>query len=242
MHLKLFAAQSGELAITCDDKLLSQLEVEDYFGLFTLPKKPFSPWETTFSKGDVPSQGRLLATPVAFTCQAFSAPSYLHPHAPALQVATHLLDNKILHPKIREEGGAYGCGAQYSPMGGHFAFYAYRDPHIAPTLKIFTEAMEAISAGHFEESDLNEAKLETIQQLDSPVTPGSRGMAGYTWHREGKMHSHRQHFRDRILALTAQELRLAVKKELLGKEGIIVTFASKELLEKESLPLIINPL
>jgi hypothetical protein len=39
-----------------------------------------------------------------------------------------------------------------------------------------------------------------------------------------------------LLALTPQEIRLAVKKELLDKlgSGTIVTFASKELLEKEN--------
>jgi Zn-dependent M16 (insulinase) family peptidase len=242
LQTKLFAAPRGDLTLTCDEKLLKQLEVEDYFGLLSLAKRPFTPWETTFAVDAVPSQARILATPVAFTCHAFPAPSYLHPHAPALQVATHLLNNKILHPKIREEGGAYSCGAQYSPMGGHFTFYAFRDPHLASTLKIFTESVRAIAAGEFEESDLVEAKLETVQQLDSPVSPGARGSTAYTWLREGKMTHHRQHFRDKILALTAQELRLAVKKELQGKEGIAVSFASKELLEKEPLPLIINPL
>ncbi|HNA61803.1 MAG TPA: hypothetical protein PKW79_01850, partial [Rhabdochlamydiaceae bacterium] len=51
---------------------------------------------------------------------------------------------------------------------------------------------------------------------------------------EGKTVSHRQHFRDKLLDLTPHEITLAVKKELLGKEGLVVTFASKDLLEKEN--------
>jgi presequence protease len=244
LQSRLFASPQGELVIACDETLLTKLEVEDFFGLFTLPSRPFTPWNNNLSLDKIASQGRALATPVAFTTQAFAAPSYLHPHAPALQVATHLLDNKILHPKIREEGGAYGCGAQYSPMAGHFTLYAYRDPHLASTLKIFREAVAIIAGGDFEASDLEEAQLEAIQQLETPVPPGGRAAAAYTWRREGKLLIHRQHYRDRLLALTPQELKLAVKKELLGKieQSIVVTFANKELLEKEGSPLPIIPL
>ncbi len=96
--------------------------------------------------------------------------------------------------------------------------------------------METIAEGHFQDSDLEEAKLETIQHMDVPVSPGNRGATAYAWMREGKTPKQRQHYRDMLLALTPQEIRLAVKKELLDKLGLgtIVTFASKELLEKEN--------
>ncbi len=72
--------------------------------------------------------------------------------------------------------------------------------------------------------------------MDVPISPGNRGGAAYAWMREGKTPKQRQHYRDMHLALTPQEIRLAVKKELLENLsfGTIVTFASKELLEKEN--------
>ena len=72
--------------------------------------------------------------------------------------------------------------------------------------------------------------------MDVPVSPGNRGATAYAWMREGKTPKQRQHYRDKLLALTSQEIRLAVKKELLEKLdlGTVVTFASKELLEKEN--------
>jgi Zn-dependent M16 (insulinase) family peptidase len=236
---QLLSLHSAQLIITCDEPMHQKLVLEDYFGVLDLPKKTFNPWKGNYPLEPVKSQGRSLATPVAFTCEALSVASYLHPHAPALSVASHILDNKILHPKIREQGGAYGSGANYSPMTGHFSLYAFRDPRIAPTLKIFREAIETVAEGHFNEADLEEAKLETMQQMDVPVAPGSRGATAYGWLREGKTVKQRQHYRDTLLALTPQEIRLAVKKELLEKlgKGTVVTFASKELLEKENLEL-----
>ena len=172
---------------------------------------------------------------MAFTAEAFKVAPYLHPHAPALTVGTHLIDNKTLHPKIREQGGAYGCGATYAPMPGHFTLHAYRDPHISSTLKIFKEAVETVAEGHFTPSDLESAKLETIQQFDTPVSPGARAATAYTWWREGKDKAHRQHYRDRLLALTPQEIQIALRHELIPQlgNGVVVTFAGQELLERE---------
>jgi presequence protease len=231
---QLLAHHKPQLILTCDEAMHQLLERENYFGVLELAQKSFIHWCIDFGVEPIESQARPIATPVAFTCEAFKVTPYLHPHAPALTVATHLLENKVLFPKIREQGGAYGCGATYAAMGGFFTLHAYRDPRIASTIKVFKEAIAQIAKGNFEPSDLDSAKLETIQQFDSPIAPGSRGAAAYGWFREGKTLAHRQHFRDRLLDLTPHEIVLAVKKELIDKPGTVVTFASKELLEKEN--------
>lgn len=233
---KMLSLHNPELVLTCDHNMQSRLEKENYFGLLDLPKKEAAPWVGNYPLESTASQARPIASPVAFTCSAFKTISYLHPHAPALNLAAHLLDNKILHPQIREQGGAYGCGATYFPMTGHFTFHSYRDPHIARTLKVFITATEAIAEGQFEERDLEEAKLGVIQQFDSPVSPGSRAAAAYIWRREGKTHQMRQKYRNALLNLTPKEVQRIVSKELLPKvsQGVIVSFAGKELLEKEN--------
>jgi len=231
----LLSCRNPHLILACDEAIYSQLEKESFYGVLDLPKKPFTPWQGSYPLQNVVSQARPIAVPVAFTAEAFKVAPYIHPHAPALTVATHLIDNKVLHPKIREQGGAYGCGATYAPMSGHFTLHAYRDPHIASTLKIFKEAIETVADGHFTASDLESAKLETIQQFDTPVSPGNRAATAYTWWREGKGKAHRQHYRDKVLTLSPQEIQLALQHELISKldTGIVVTFASKELLEQQ---------
>lgn len=233
---KILSFQNPQLVLCCDDKMQNRLEKENYFGLLELPKKSTARWTGNYPIEAVSSQARPIASPVAFTCEAFKTAAYLHPHAPALSLATHLLDNKILHPKIREQGGAYGCGATYTAMTGHFTFHSYRDPNIARTLQVFVESIETIASGKFDDRDLEEAKFGMIQQFDSPIAPGSRAGAAYVWQREAKTREMRQKYRDTLLAMTAQEVRNVVAKELLPKvgHGVVVSFASKELLEKEN--------
>ena len=81
-----------------------------------------------------------------------------------------------------------------------------------------------------------EAKLGIIQGFDTPISPGNRALTAYCWLRDGKTAEIRQQFRQRLLALTVQDLKHAVEMELLPKieQGVIVSLAGKELLEKEN--------
>ncbi len=236
---KLLTFHNPHLVLGCDELLLDKVKEEQYYGILDLPKKSFDPWRGDYPLSTVISQGRIIATPVAFTCEAFHAPPYIHPHAPALTVASSLLEHKILHPKIREQGGAYGSGATYTPSTAHFSFYSYRDPNIASTLHYFREALEILANGQFTKNDLEESKLETIQHMDTPVAPGNRASVSYGRWREGKTIQLRQHYRDRVLDLNPHDIQLAISKELVPKieHSTVVTFAGKELLEKENTKL-----
>jgi presequence protease len=239
LHLKeqLFTFQNPHLILSCSQEMLHELQAQEFFGLTKIQStKPLRPWTLNYSLKPIVSQARTIPSQVAFTSEAFKTISYLHPHAPALTIATSLFDNKILHRNIREQGGAYGCGATYSSNLGYFHFHSYRDPHIASTLKTFRTAIEEISAGKFTDQDLEEAKLSIFQQCDTPISPGNRALTAYTWLRDGKTEEMRQEFRDRLLALTAQNLKHATETELLPKkeQGVIVSFAGKEIIEKEN--------
>ncbi len=240
---KILSLQNPHLILSCDGNMQKVLLEENYFGSLQLPTKPASPWRGNYAIPPVSSEAYSIASPVAFTCLAFKASTYLHPHAPALYIASHILDNKILHPKIREQGGADGAGASYNPMVGHFTFHSYRDPHIAQTLKAFNESIDALEGLQFNDRDLEEAKLGMIQQFDVPIAPGSRGATAYAWWREGKTKEMRQKFRDHLLATTRQEVQIAVQKELFAKKqnSIVVTFAGPDLLAQEN-PSLAKPL
>ena len=233
---RLFTFHQPHLVLSCDKEMLHQLITNDFYGLTSLQSKPFTPWKGNFPLQTVASQARTIASQVSFCAEAFKTITYIHPFAPALLVAPLLLDNKILHRKIREQGGAYGCGASYTSTTGNFYFHSYRDPHIAQTWKTFHEAIDTIAAGHFSVQDLEEAKLGIIQQLDTPIAPGSRALTAYGWWRDGKSKEMRQQFRNRLLALTPKEVQHVVEVELLPKknQGVFVTFAGKELLEREN--------
>jgi Zn-dependent M16 (insulinase) family peptidase len=234
---QLFTFQDLHLVLSCSKEMLHEIQNNGFYGLADLtPRSSFTPWKLDFAVPPTISQARSIASQVAFNVEAFKTVTYQHPFAPALTVATVLFDNKILHRKIREQGGAYGCGATYSSSLGSFNFHSYRDPHISTSLHTFHQAIDEIAAGHFTDQDLEEAKLGIIQQFDTPISPGSRAFTAYSWLRDGKTKEMRQEFRDRLLSLTSRDLKHAVTTELVPKkeEGVIVSFAGKELLEKEN--------
>lgn len=224
------------LVLSCDDDYYQHLRDASFYGLAQLPGHRYSVWQNGLHPLTVPPQGRIIASPVAFTAKVFPTVGYSHADAGPLGLAAHIMENQTLHTRIREKGGAYGGGAVNSPMHAHFYFYAYRDPHIVATLEAFEAAVHAILAGEFDEEDLEEAKLEIVQELDAPVAPSSRASLAYGWLRAGKTYQMRQRNRDRILAATKDDVMRAVRTHVVPNmsQGRVVVFSGRELLEKEN--------
>lgn len=228
--------ENPHLVLSCDQSLYQHLKSVDFYGLQALEKRTSVPWKGDYSLKSIAPQGRIIASPVAFISHVLPTVSYIHPAAPALNIAAFLFDNLVLHTKIREQGGAYGGGSASNSMSGNFYFYSYRDPNIASTLQAFQDAIQTIASGDFDLDDLEEAKLEMIQALDSPISPGSRADLSYSWWREGKTHKMRQEFRSKLLELSQDDIIDAVEKQIKPnfEKGTTVAFAGKELLEKEN--------
>jgi presequence protease len=224
------------LVITCQDEAYQFLKENHYFGVTDVSLRPIDPWQNTFEVSPIASQGRQISSPVAFTSKVFKTVSYTDPDAPALSVAANLFDNIVLHLRVREQGGAYGGGASSNSLAGFFYFFSFRDPYICHTLLAFEEAVQTILQGKFKADDLEEAKLEMIQALDTPIPPGSRGKTAYNWMRKGQTLEARQAFRTRLLQLTKQDIIRAVEKHIVPHmaQGASVTFAGRELFEKEN--------
>lgn len=236
LQKRMLCLEKPHLVLTCEAEFYDTLKQHHFYGLDAIPTKRFPPWKADYSLHKIPSQGRITASPVAFTGRVLKTIPYTHPDAPALQLAAFLCNNLILHTKIREQGGAYGSGAVANSIAANFYFFAYRDPNITTTLEAFDEALLEIGKGNFEESDLEEAKLEMLQGLDAPITPGEHGSFAYSWMREGRSYDVRAQFRTRLLTLTVAEVTTAVKAHLVPhiSSGVTVVFAGKELLEVEN--------
>lgn len=235
----LFHFTQPHLVVSSDSDQYRIMAKEKFYGLCSLPSKPYPFWEGHSLPPSGGDEAYPISSPVAFTSMGMGGPTLSDSFAPALSVSTDLLENTFLHQKIREQGGAYGAGASYNPLIGSYYIYAYRDPHITATLKTFEEGLKKIAGGKFTERDLTEAKLGIIQDLDSPVSPGSRGMVAYSHFREGHTKAMRQEFRDHLLSATKSEVKDAVKELLDLARPIKITFAGETLIrnEKHSPPL-----
>lgn len=237
LQKRLLHLADAHLVITCDQPQFEAMKKAQFYGLTELRGKKSSVWDQTpLSPPPVISQGRLIASPVAFTAKVFPVVGYTHADAGALGLAAHLMENKTLHTRIREQGGAYGGGAVNNPMSAYFYFHAYRDPQIAGTLQAFDQAVDELLAGGFDEDDLVEAKLEMMQDLDAPVAPGSRGALAYGWLSSGKTLALRQRNRDHILSATCEDVIRAVSEQVVPNRhrGAVVVFGGRDLLQKEN--------
>lgn len=238
----LFHFTNPHLILSCDAKQYRTLEKEKFYGIDNLPIKAYTPWQNHTLPSPISAQARPISSPIAFSVLGFHTKTALDPASPALSLSTDLLKNTFLHRKIREQGGAYGSGVSYSPITGNYYFYSYRDPHISATFKAFDEAIVAISEDRFSDSDLIEAKLGTIQSIDSPISPGSRAMYAYGYFREGFHKSIRQDYRNILLSTKRKDIKEIISEELLKKKEFAtkVTFTSKSHLKKDgaNLPII----
>lgn len=234
LQKKVLHLDKPHLIVSCDGKTYDGLKDHRFYGLEELEAAPFQPWRGNYPLMEVKSQGRIIASPVAFIGKVFPTVSYTHSDAPALNIAAFLFDNLTLHKRIREQGGAYGGGSVNNALSGNFYFYSYRDPNIASTLKAFEESIHHIMKGEFSDADLEAAKLEMIQSWDTPISPGSQAEVAYGWMREGRTLALRQAFRNATMNLTKDEIIKTVERQILANmgKGATVVFAGKDLLEK----------
>ncbi len=231
--------KGAELVLSCEEESLQSLKREGFYGLAEIPSKPFNPFKGDYKPAEKLSQGRIIAAPVAFTAMLFPSVSYTHPLAAAISLASEIMENKTLHKKIREQGGAYGSGAVNGALSGQFYFYSYRDPHLKSTLKAFHEAVSGLVNKKFNEKDLEEAKLGLFQDLDSPTPPAQRAFSAFSRLRGGRTEQRRQLFRESLFNCKIENIQQAAQEILLPglENSVTVSFASKELLEKENAAL-----
>ncbi|MDR2539851.1 MAG: insulinase family protein [Chlamydiales bacterium] len=240
---KIFTFNNLHLVLSCSYEMLKELESKNYFNINQLPTLKTNLWQFETPLISPSSRIHLISSQVAFNVEAFPTISYIHPYAAALTIASVLFEHKTLHPKIREQGGAYGASATFNAEMGHFYFLSYRDPHIYGTRKHFHEAVDQLCKGKISVQELEEAKLTIIQDLDSPISPENRALIAYGYLRSQKTKEMRQEFRNSLLNTTIKDVKHIVEKELKPKlpQGIFISFANQELINHENAGLQ-NPL
>jgi len=146
-------------------------------------------------------------TQVNFCAKAYPSVPSEHPDAAALTVLGGFLRNGYLHRTIREQGGAYGGGASQDSNTAAFRFYSYRDPRLSETLNDFDAALDWLRDSDHQWQAVEEAILGVISSIDKPGSPA--GEAKTTYHAElfGRTREKREQFRNRVLAVTLEDLK-----------------------------------
>ncbi|MBA3709871.1 MAG: insulinase family protein, partial [Planctomycetes bacterium] len=122
----------------------------------------------------------VTATAVNYCALVFPTVALAHPDASALSVAGRLLTNNVLHPKIREQGGAYGAFAGQQSSVTAFVFGSYRDPRLAATYQDMRQSLDWLAACPDDARLLKEAVLGVVADLDTPGSPAGEARARFT--------------------------------------------------------------
>ncbi|MGM0767221.1 MAG: insulinase family protein [Pseudomonadota bacterium] len=170
----------------------------------------------------------LTSTQVNFCARAYATVAVDHPDAAALTVLGGFLRNGYLHRAIREKGGAYGGGAGQDSVNGAFRFFSYRDPRLEDTLEDFDNALTWLQQTDHDPQELEESILGVVGQLDRPRSPA--GAARHAFHNRlfGRSPEQRARFRERVLAVTLEDLRRVARQWLVPENASTAVVTSPE--------------
>lgn len=169
-------------------------------------------------------------TQVNFCAKAYPTVPSEHPDAAALTVLGGFLRNGFLHRTIREQGGAYGGGASQDSNHAAFRFYSYRDPRLTETLDDFDASLEWLQATDHPWQAVEEAILGVISSIDKPGSPAGEAKSTYQAELFGRTREKREAFRNRVLSVTADDLKRVASTYLKPEKASIalVTHAGQK--------------
>ena len=178
-----------------------------------------SPAISSPKKESVPPLAYATATAVNYCALAFPAVTLGHPDAAPLAVATRLLTNQVLHPKLREQGGAYGGSAGYQSANAAVILSSYRDPRLAGTYADMRDALRWLRTCPDDPRMFKEAILGVMAGLDAPGSPAGEARARFSGDLKGIGPNRLDAYRANVLAVTPAALRQAAERWLPPEGG-----------------------
>jgi len=205
LHAKLLCARS-ELVVVGEAELEAELQALHAARADAVPVGTGAAGRT-FDSSREESRAAVwrIAARVNFCAKAWPVVPESHDDAPVLAVLGGLIQNGFLHTAIREQGGAYGSGAQYDAATRTFRFFSYRDPRLAGTLADYRRALE-FAADARDGQMLTEAILGVIRGLDQPKSPAGDALSAYFNLRYGRDPDFLKAYREKALAVTFEDI------------------------------------
>jgi Zn-dependent M16 (insulinase) family peptidase len=233
----LLDAPSQLLAIGDDEHQADMLNNMNRTWQHFTPQQQIEPLQPTASLQQI-KQGWVVNTQVNFCAKAYPTVPPSHADASALIVLGVFLRNGFLHRAIREQGGAYGGGANYHGDSGTFRFFSYRDPRLVETLQDFDKALNWLQETKHEPRTLEEAVLGIIGQIDRPASPAGEAAITFFNSLHGRTPEQRRQFRQRILQVTMDDLLRVAKTYLHPQKANTVVVSNAKNLQETDLEIL----
>jgi presequence protease len=226
----LFRRKSLQVVVTCEEAMVAT--VRDLLAtlIAELPAGHADGHAPEPAPFDPAPEARTATVPVAFNVRSFKTVRYTHPDAPVLLVLANYLRDNFLHRELREKGGAYGGYAQASTGAGLFYFGSYRDPNIVRTYEIYDRAATWVLDTPIEAEPLKEAILGSCGDVDPLESPDIKGRREAVNRLTGFTREEREKFKQRLLAVTADDLKRVAGSYLVASRGVQATVAGADLI------------
>ena len=228
----LFRSDALRIIVTCEESMIQPLE-ELLTGLVgALPSDGAHRVPGKVAPLETAPEARTAPVPVAFNVRVFKTVRYVHPDAAALLVLANYLRDTFLHRELREKGGAYGGYAQAGVASGTFYFGSYRDPNITRTYDVFDQAVRWVTDHEIDPENLKEAILGACGDVDPLESPDIKGRREATNRSTGFTREARERFKQRLLQVSAEDLRRVTRSHLMGAPAAQTTVAGPDLVEE----------
>lgn len=188
---------------------------------------PCSPAKTFTPLRDQVKQAWLTNTQVNFCAKAYPTVSSDHADAPALAILSGFLRNGYLHRAIREQGGAYGGGANQDSNIAAFRFFSYRDPRNLDTLNDFDRSIDWLMGTAHGYQPLEEAILGVVSGLDKPGSPAGEAKQAFQNRLFGRNDAFQARFRERVLATKVEDLQRVAQTYLQPERASVAIVTAK---------------
>ena len=144
-----------------------------------------------------------------------------------------ILGYDYLWNRIRVKGGAYGCMSGFSKSGDSF-FVSYRDPNLGKTIEQYREAAEYIRNFTPDERTLTQYLIGAISELDTPMTPQTKGLRSLSAYMTNQTEEDFQRERDQLLLAEGEIIRSLADylEAVISQENICVVGSAAKIKEE----------
>lgn len=156
-------------------------------------------------KAEKKNEGFMTAGQVQYVCRAGNFADKGLPYTGALKVLKVMMGYDYLWNQVRVKGGAYGCMCGFYKNGDGY-FVSYRDPNLQKTIEVYENAAQYIKNAKLDERMVTQFIIGAISELDTPMTPATKGLYSMGGHLTGLSMERVQKEREELLATTRETL------------------------------------
>lgn len=156
-------------------------------------------------KAEKKNEGFMTAGQVQYVCRAGNFSDKDLPYTGALKVLKVMMGYDYLWNQVRVKGGAYGCMCGFYKNGDGY-FVSYRDPNLQKTIEVYENAAQYIKNAKLDERMVTQFIIGAISELDTPMTPATKGLYSMGGYLTGLSMERVQKEREELLATTRETL------------------------------------